>query len=143
MLDHQNIPKVSLEFMNQDHQEITEIFNRLEVLALNDAAHEQAEKLDGVFAEFLDHHREHFRHEEEEMALCNFPAFSVHQAEHNQVLGEIETEYNSWCTARDLPRLRQFVVNRFPDWLMNHIVTMDTVTATYISQMTLNKCKGL
>lgn len=135
MFDHHNIPKVDMDFMNRDHQEALEITNRLEALLNLDDPLSVAERIDVLMQELVEHHRCHFDHENRQMEASHFPAHALHLAEHRRVLGDMESEYQRWHTERDVARLQDYLSRRFPCWLMNHLVTRDTVSATYMSRV--------
>ncbi|MEZ5530085.1 MAG: hemerythrin family protein [Porticoccaceae bacterium] len=138
MFDHHNIPKVDMEFMNRENQQALAIANRLEALINLDDPQFVADRIDSLMQELVEHHRQHFDHENREMEATHFPAHALHLAEHLRVLGEMEAEYRSWSEGRDVARLRDYLSRRFPSWLMNHLVTRDTVSATYMSRVAAN-----
>lgn len=135
MFDHHNIPKVDMEFMNRDNQQALAIVNRLEALINLDDPQFVADRIDSLMQELVEHHRQHFDHENREMEAAHFPAHALHLSEHLRVLGEMEAEYRSWSQDRDVARLRDYLSRRFPSWLMNHLVNRDTVSATYMSRV--------
>lgn len=135
MLDHHHIPKVDLPFMNHDHQETLVITNRLEELLTGSSPRDQIAAIDGAFFELLNHHHTHFEHENREMEKYAFPAYQMHLAEHRQLLTDMDRELQHWLNTRDLGRAKDYVLNKFPHWLMNHLVNMDTVSATYIHRV--------
>ncbi|WP_461482815.1 bacteriohemerythrin [Porticoccus sp.] len=135
MLDHHHIPQVDLEFMNQDHQETLVITNRLEELLTGSSPLDQMAAIDGAFFELLNHHHRHFDRENREMEKYGFPAYELHLAEHRHLLADMDMELQHWLKNRDLVRAKDYVLTEFPQWLMNHLVNMDTVSATYISRV--------
>lgn len=145
MLDHHNIPKVDLSFLNRDHQEALDISNHLEILLSEGSPLDHAEKIEREFVKLLDHHIVHFEHEDREMEKYGFPAYEVHVAEHRHVLEDMGKELGYWRSHRDVARLKDYLLTEFPHWLMNHLVNMDTVSATYISRVRhndLDQAKG-
>jgi len=131
-IDIQNIPQVALGFMNSDHKAFVDIFNTLADL-LAQSSRERHE-VSALLEQLLEHSREHFAREEQQMIQFSFPAYSCHKSEHEQVLVEMEKELDAWRAAGDVQWLNDYL-EQLPEWLAGHIASMDTVTANYISQM--------
>ena len=77
----------------------------------------------------------HFELEEESMEEYGFPARGEHSEEHRRVLQWMKEEHSHWsrdCSIATINHLSIYASDRFPKWLLNHIVTMDTVMASYI-----------
>jgi len=130
-VDKSAIPLVAVEFMNNDHHEAVDLANILE-------AHLVAEDVDEAAVEtalraFLDHTREHFGREEEEMQRTQFPVYAVHKGEHDRVLEDMEVVYGDWVAGKDAKSLLAWVRGPLPAWLVEHIQTMDTITAQFIA----------
>lgn len=71
------------------------------------------------------------------MEEYQFPARLKHQQAHHQFLESFNAEHEHWRSSRDLAaveRLEHYIAEDFSQWLVNHIVTMDTVTASYIAR---------
>ena len=130
-VDKSAIPLVAVEFMNSDHHEAVDLANILE-------AHLEAEAVDEAAVEtalraFLDHTREHFGREEEEMRRTQFPVYAVHKGEHDRVLEDMEVVHGDWVAGKDAQSLLVWVRGPLPEWLVEHIQTMDTITAQFIA----------
>ncbi len=126
----QDVPKVELAFMNADHAEATKIINGL--LTLLESNPPDTTKISTVFEQLLQHNREHFSREEEQMRQFDFPPYPVHKHEHDIVLAEMEAELGAWSEAHDLDRIKHYTRTTLLNWFVNHIATMDTITARYI-----------
>lgn len=77
----------------------------------------------------------HFELEEQCMEEYGFPAREEHSQEHRRVLQWMEEEHSLWsrdCSIETINHLSIYAADRFPKWLLNHIVTMDTVMASYV-----------
>ena len=77
----------------------------------------------------------HFKLEEQCMEQYEFPAREAHSQEHRLVLQWMDREHSLWsrdCNIETINHLSIYAADRFPKWLLNHIVTMDTVMASYI-----------
>ena len=126
-----DVPKVELAFMNEDHAEATQITNLLLSALATDPP--DATKITEIFTRLLQHNREHFAREEEQMQQFDFPPYPVHQREHGIVLTEMAAELDAWTKTADLERLKHYARITLTNWFVNHIATMDTITARYIA----------
>ena len=136
MIDFNQVPKVALDFMNDDHEEATKITNALQTLVgAADNGELNPQGINDTLQELLDHCKEHFAREEAQMRQIDFPPYPIHQGEHQRVLEEMEEQLLAWQKDEDLERLKQYVDQALPEWFIGHIETMDTMTAMYIAQM--------
>lgn len=134
LLDPDRVPDLPLAFQNDDH--------RAEVRLLNDAVdavdgyREGAVDADTV-VQRLDalafHTREHFAREEKVMRMAGFPAYPMHKSEHDRVAAQLEREAANFREARESGRLRAYLTETLPVWLVGHIQTMDLVTARFVT----------
>lgn len=136
MLNKEQLPVVALETMNTVHYEEVDLINALyaQVEAYT-AGSVLPEAVDESLATLLAHMREHFAGEEALMREGGFPVYPVHKAEHDRVLREAQAIYQDWHVGRDLAALSTYLYQTLPTWLMNHISTMDTVTALFLSPL--------
>ena len=124
------LPRVTQDFMNDDHDHAAVILaDLLKSLELGD---ETAIK-EGLLG-FQAHNREHFAREEAEMIRISFPPYGCHKDEHERVLAELAEEIKQWNAKKDSARLEHYLTTTVTSWLVNHINTMDTVTAMFISR---------
>lgn len=131
MIDFNDVPKVALEFMNRDHEKATEIVNRLMVEVEQSSPDNKA--INSELEQLLQHTQEHFAREEEQMQRCSFPPYPVHKAEHERVLAEMRDVITAWQESNDLGSLKPYLFASLPVWFVEHIATMDTVTAWFIA----------
>ncbi len=135
MIDFNEVPKVALAFMNDDHKEATKLTNALQALvgaADNGEANPQG--IANTLQELLDHCTAHFAREEEQMQQVDFPPYPIHQGEHHRVLEEMEQELAIWRESEDVNRMKEYAFHTLPEWFIGHIETMDTITAMFISR---------
>lgn len=123
-------PQVALSFMNRDHAEFVALRDSL--LGQLDAR-SPAEAVDALLDELLTHTRQHFADEERLMREVNFPPFPVHKGEHDAVLKGMATRIESWKLDRDANVLRAWLDKDVGAWFVNHVSTMDFVTARFIA----------
>jgi hemerythrin len=126
MLDY---PQVALEFMNRDH---TEFVAQRAALLASLAAQAPEALLDGQLDELLNHTRHHFAEEERLMQETRFPPFPVHKGEHDAVLADMSSKIDHWKQGRNLADLRDWLEGPVGDWFINHVKTMDFITAGFI-----------
>ncbi len=132
-IDKSAVPLVAVEFMNSDHHEAADLVNVLEALLDPDEGDVDEAAVGNALRAFLDHTREHFAREEEEMVRTSFPVYLVHKGEHDRVLEDMEVVYGDWTAGKDVVRLLTWVRGPLPEWLVEHILTMDTITAQYLA----------
>ena len=130
-LSFETLPKVNLESMNVTHYEEIEILNRL--YTAMDSATIDHMAIDSILNELIQHTVEHFSGENEMMQQYGFPSISMHMGEHQRVLQEMASVIDAWKSSRDLIHLMYYFCEVVPEWLQQHISTMDTVTAQFLS----------
>ncbi len=127
MLDY---PQVALAFMNHDHAEFVEM--REQLLAALAKGGDPAE-VDALLDSLLKHTRTHFGEEERQMRESQFPPYPMHKGEHDRVLAEMDARVAEWHQARDAAALRGWLEGWVGDWFVNHVSTMDFMTARFIA----------
>jgi hemerythrin len=126
MLDY---PQVALDFMNRDHAEFVGL--RAQLLELLATAAPDA-RVDKLLADLLEHTRHHFAEEERLMQEVRFPPYPVHKGEHDNVLADMAAKVEHWKQGHDAAALRKWLERDVGDWFVNHVSTMDFVTAGFI-----------
>ena len=130
MNPHQlSFPRVALDFMNRDHDE----FAALRAKLLDLIAAGSPEGIDGLLDELQRHTIRHFADEETAMQETGFPPYPVHKAEHDAVLADMAARIERWRRERDAEALRQWLDAAVGDWLVNHVSSMDMVTAEFVA----------
>lgn len=123
-------PQVALAFMNHDHAEFVEMRERL-LAAL--AKESDPAETDILLDRLLEHTRTHFGEEERLMREAQFPPYPMHKGEHDRVLAELEARAARWKQDRDAAALRGWLEGWVGDWFVNHVSTMDFMTARFIA----------
>lgn len=134
LIETKSIPQVAMAFMNETHEEDVVIINDLHALILEYEKEQNAENkksLDTKYEEWLIHTIGHFRAEEEQMFTLGFPPFAMHKSEHDNALAKMERYFRAWQESQELAPLKAYIEEELPQWLTNHIATMDTVTAMF------------
>ena len=131
----QRLPQLPIAFMNADHAQEVRLVNAVEA-ALE--AHRRGQGTLAAVVEHLSllavHTREHFMREETAMRETRFPAYPVHKAEHDRVLAEMDAEARAFRETGGGERLSRYLAEALPAWFVNHIRTMDAVTAGYLAR---------
>lgn len=134
LINKQNMPLVAMDFMNEVHSEDIDIINELFELILKfekSPTDENNELINIKYQEWFDHTVEHFKGEEEMMQEKNFPPYPFHKAEHDNALSIMNDVFNKWKETNDIKILNQYFIEELPQWLVQHIQSMDTVTAIF------------
>ena len=130
MIDFNQLPKVALDFMNAEHQEVVDIYNRVE----RDYRDQNVDAVIIGILEIKNHCINHFAHEEQAMRTYQFPPFQVHKQVHDQVLMEINMVLQQLQSHRKLSKVSGYIEHAFPSWFSHHLATMDKITAEFIAE---------
>ena len=134
IVDLDAIPQIAMPFQNEDHAEEARILNRVaDALAAHREGRAAAAEVLAPLDELVAHTREHFAREDAAMQEAGFPPFPVHHGEHARVLAQMEEEAGAFRRAGDAGRLWAYVSRAVPDWFVQHIQTMDAVTAHFLA----------
>ena len=68
------------------------------------------------------------------MRETRFPAYPAHKAEHDRVLAEMDAEARAFRDTGGGERLSRYLAEALPSWFVNHIRTMDAVTAGFLAR---------
>ncbi|NPA51903.1 MAG: hemerythrin family protein [Aquificae bacterium] len=134
LVKKEQFPKVVLNEMNDIHSTEIDILNQL-YEALKDYQQQKTsqEDVSKLLEEFLKDVREHFAFEQGLMEEYQFFAYPMHRAEHDRVLMELLELKKEWEKEKNPNTLLDYLENQFVPWIVNHVQTMDTVTAMYLS----------
>ncbi len=130
ILDKTQIPQVAINKMNEVHDTEIEILNKLYSAAKDG----NIENTDKYLEEFLNDVKEHFSFEQGLMEKYNFFAYPMHRGEHDRVLMELNQLKKDWDKNKNPDLIVSYIERIFVPWIINHVQTMDTVTAMYLSQ---------
>lgn len=136
LINKDNLPLVAMDFMNNTHFEDVDIINELYENILNyekDSSLTNFENLKTKYLMWQKHTINHFQTEEKEMEEKRFFAYAFHKSEHDSNLFEINELWNKFETTKEIYLLKSYFENNLINWLINHIQTMDTVTAMFLS----------
>ncbi len=127
------IPRVDAPFMNRVHDEEAELLERLQqqLQSVSDGD-APTESLNPLVDELLEHMIEHFEREERLMQQINFPPYPMHKSAHDEVLEATRGVVDAWKKQPDPALLDSFFLQQLPQWLEQHISTMDFITARFL-----------
>ena len=131
MLNHSDLPTVSIEAMNTMHYEEVDVINAFlqELTERNDFT-----LLSEHFEKLLTHMQKHFESEEKLMEEAQYPSFRMHKADHDKVLNEARYSEMEWRNRKDVDDLKEYLNEELLPWLDQHIKAMDVPMADFISQ---------
>ena len=125
------LPLVPYQGMNQVHYRELDYLNSLYRAVLEGSE----EEVTRAYEEFLEDVKEHFSYEEELMRKSHFFAYECHSSEHKRVLEELSRLKERWLKTKDREFLRRYLEESFKPWIVEHIMTMDTVTGEWLSRV--------
>jgi hemerythrin len=134
LLDKKEMPIVAMDFMNEVHAKDVEIINALHELVLiyeKTPNEENKKKVLEFFREWFEHTIEHFRGEEVLMLEKKFPPYPMHKGEHDKALALMDDVYRNFEATSDIAALKYYLTQAVPQWFVQHIQSMDTVTAMF------------
>lgn len=134
LIDIKDLPIVEMDFMNKIHLEDIKIINEMFRLILvyeTVPIQINQENIDVQYQKWFHHTVEHFQQEEVKMKELNFPPYEFHRSEHNKALAQMDTIFRQWNETKDIKILKVYFIEVLPNWLIQHIQSMDTITATF------------
>jgi len=129
---------IAVDEMQHTHEEEISMLNEINALATiyeNDKT--KHEELENKLDEYIKHVKVHFANEERLMRLYQFPPYQMHKAEHDRVLHELNDVLIRWKQHGEIDAIIVYL-RQSVEWIINHISTMDNMTAMFISQQ-MNK----
>jgi hemerythrin len=134
VVDKSSICIVEVDSMNQIHYEEADMLNELDALMQQrEAGDASDEALEAKLDEFMAHMTAHFRGEEVQMQAINFPPYPIHKSEHDLQIEQARQTINAWKASHDLQPLADYLRVELPQWLEQHIATMDKITAHFFA----------
>lgn len=132
ILNIHDLPITSSDMMNNDHKEFVDIINKL-IIMVNDENIEKEKNIDVYLEKLLSHTKQHFSKEEDLMVKYNFPPYMMHKREHDRILKILNDSIIHWKLNRDRKLIEKLVATVLPEWLIQHITTMDSITAQFLA----------
>ena len=134
LLDPARFKRLPVSFMNADHADEARLLNAAaELLEAFRAGTAGADQVAAALGALYLHTRAHFAGEETAMIESSFPAYTFHRAEHVRILEELGQAERRFREGRDPEALAAYLATA-PEWLEDHVRTMDATTARYVAE---------
>ena len=128
MITQEQLPMVAMDSMNDTHLEDLLMINAISKAIDN----QEIEKISTMLQELIEHTVAHFSGEEEMMREKMFPPYPIHKGEHDRALNELRAVSQNFEDTKDLQTLQNYIDTTLSPWLIEHIQTLDTVTAMFL-----------
>lgn len=128
MITQEQLPMVAMDSMNDTHLEDLLMINAISKALEN----QEVEKVQTMMQELIEHTVAHFSGEEEMMREKMFPPYPIHKGEHDRALNELRVVAQNFEETKDTKALKNYIDNALSPWLIEHIQTLDTVTAMFL-----------
>jgi hemerythrin len=134
LLTIDQVQPVAVDEMQHTHEEEISMLNEIDALAtLYENDNTKQEALENKLDAYIEHVKAHFANEERLMRLYAFPPYPMHKTEHDRVLHELNDMVIRWKQHGDIDAIITYL-RQSVEWIINHIHTMDNMTAIFISQ---------
>jgi len=137
LIEKDDIPIVSVGFMNKTHDEDRKIINDIYELILKyetTPSHNNKVNIGVLFQKWFNHTVKHFSNEENKMIEKNFPLYEKHKKEHAKALAEMHLVFSDWQESSDITILKTYFTDILPKWIVQHIETMDLSAAKFFNE---------
>lgn len=134
LIDKKDLPIVDMDFMNDVHLEDIDIINTLfEAVKTydNDKTEENKQAINQQYEAWIEHTKAHFKGEEVMMLEKNFGPYAMHKGEHDNALRQMQEVFTQWQQTQEVAILKIYLIEHVPSWFVQHIASMDTVTARF------------
>ena len=133
MIYIEQVEYMSVEQMQQTHEDEIEILNTIDKLAINHSRGESTlEELEAKLDEYIAHVNQHFANEEQLMEQYNFPSFEMHKMAHDMFLADLNYSVRAWKEFGDIKKIINFV-RKTPEWIVMHVNSVDAPTADFLA----------
>lgn len=130
----EQLEQMSVEQMQQTHEDEIKILNEIDNLAISfDRGEATQDELEQKVDEYIQHVHEHFANEERLMQQYDFPSYDMHKTAHDMFLEELEHAVKYWKRYEDINKIINFV-RRTPEWIVLHVNSVDAPTANYLAK---------
>lgn len=130
----EQVEEMSVEKMQQTHENEIKILNKIDNLAISyDRGEVTLEVLEEKINEYVEHVHKHFAYEEELMQKYDFPSYDMHKTAHDMFLEELQNAIKYWKRYEDITKITNFI-RKSPEWIVLHVNTVDVPTANYLSR---------
>lgn len=131
LLNKETLPLVPFDEMNRVHLKEVDRLNDLYELIL---VENSVSVISRRVHEFMNHCKVHFNSEEELMRKYDFFALDCHTKAHSELLNSFEIVVDKFSQSKKKHILLDFFKVNFVHWFLNHLKTMDYVTASFLAE---------
>ena len=125
---------LDVEEMQETHEDEIKILNEIEKLAVQYSMDKSnLNELEAKLDQYITHVKEHFANEEYLMEKYDFPSYEMHKMAHDMFLIDLNYAVKQWKNYGDINKMINFVY-KSPEWIVMHINSVDTPTATYLAK---------
>lgn len=128
MITQEQLPMVNTPSMNDTHFETVMLVNKLST-AIESA---DADAVNAIFTELIEHTQEHCHNEEEMMLEKKFPPYLAHKEEHDLALDEMRKAALKFTQTQDFEEAEKYLELNLTPWFLRHTETMDAVTSMFL-----------
>lgn len=129
----EQVEYMSVEQMQQTHEDEIEILNAIEKLAIGfERGEVEKPELEKKLDAYIDHVKMHFANEERLMEAYDFPSFEMHKLAHDMFLMDLQYATRQWKEFGDIDKIIRFVF-KTPEWIVMHVKSVDAPTANYLA----------
>lgn len=118
---------VRVALMDDEHKVLFDLINQLNAAMMDGKS---SDKVGEVMDALIDYTRFHFSHEEELLKKCNYPRFSEQERAHRAFVAKVEEFKVALAQGDVLVSVK--VIEFLKDWLIKHIVNLDTKYSGYL-----------
>lgn len=118
---------VRVALMDDEHKVLFDLINQLNAAMMDGKS---SDKVGEVMDALIDYTRFHFSHEEELLKKCNYPRLSEQERAHRAFVAKVEEFKVALAQGDVLVSVK--VIEFLKDWLIKHIVNLDTKYSGYL-----------
>lgn len=122
---------VNYEPMDNQHKKWIDLFNEIYQCYVNNGSPEEIKQ---VIKNLVDYTIWHFDFENKMMEKYNFPNYSEHKYQHDDILEEVEKIYSK-IQAGDKSVLVSNILEFLKKWLISHILKTDVALGSYLEKV--------
>lgn len=124
MLAWKDVYSIGVELIDQQHQQLFVIGNRIYDLLENYLLDDKYDKISAIILELREYTAYHFRSEEEYMLKIKYPRYFSQKVEHDDFIDKIDSIEFDKIDANQNLFIRDLMVFVF-DWVLSHILNSD------------------
>ncbi|NLW07801.1 MAG: hemerythrin family protein [Clostridia bacterium] len=124
---------IGVPLIDEQHQRLFAIGNRLYDLLENYIFDDKYDKIVAILEELKEYARYHFKSEEEYMLQIKYPRYFSQKVEHDDFISKIE-QVELQNIDEDQDKYIRDLLNFVFDWILDHIIKKDKAIGSYSSK---------